>query len=464
MKKKISIIIPIFSLEKERLTNFLFICKELGTIKNKVEIFVAEQLSTTSESKLVEYLKIYPHINHIKIQIGDVFNKSILINRAFENTNTKFLWILDSDFYTNYEFVIKNINSETEFLRPFSETIELTQSETNTLLQTKYAKIERDSYTSSSANGKYSFILKSEIFEKSGMMDENFKGWGFQDLDFIENRLSVCKMDNLNILGMHLYHPPASRKFVNENKSIYLGIQKPDQNQTTHANEPTHIGVESNINHTINHDDLIKSEVSNQFSINNNSQTEIYTHIHVSYNNFLQKTKLNENVKIINPNIKKETKRDNVGRLSVSYNSRNFLYFYVKFICDNYINFKKCVMFSNDYFLKNHSICDSKMRNLIISYINKPTVQNIDFKWLGEFKKPKLSNRNGVLYNKFVKEYLKYIKIGRLDFNPNGNFIVSETAVRKNPFEFYENILRDMPDWTPQDYEFLLISLKSIFT
>ena len=210
-------------------------------------------------------------------------------------------------------------------------------------------------------------------------------------------------------------------------------FKKLNQSQTTHINETTHIGVESNINHTINHVDLIKSEVSNQFSINNNSQTEIYTHIHVSYNNFLQKTKLNENVKIINPNIEKKTKRDNVGRLSVSYNSRNFLYFYVKFICDNYINFKKCVMFSNDYFLKNHSICDSKMRNLIISYINKPNVQNIDFKWLGEFKKPKLSNRNGVLYNKFVKEYLKYIKIGRLDFNFEWKFYSIRKSSKEKP-------------------------------
>jgi hypothetical protein len=460
MKKIISIIIPIFSLEKDRLTNFLFVCKELSRLKNKINIIVAEQLSNNAESKIVEYLKIYPHINHIKLQIGDVFNKSILINRAFEKTDTEFIWIVDADFYTNYELVLKSIKPDNEFIRPFSETIELTSSETDTLLKTKYAKIERDEYSSSSANGKYSFIVKSEIFKRSGMMNENFMGWGFQDLDFVENRLILCDIANIDILGLHLYHPVASRDHVNENKLIYMGIKTshevgdtPSLNRSVNKKETP---VDSKPLKKQNLDGIKKNEPTNL-------TTSVCRHIHVSYNDFISSVNLKKNIHVIKPSKHKQIQRDMTGRMKTSEESTNFLYYYINFIYTEYETLTSDFLFSNDYFLKNPLIYDSNIKNLIANSDVSTTTPPGGFVWLGVETKPKASQLNGAEYDEFVRTYLHSIKIYRKDFNPAGNFVVSTKSIKLNSREFYKKLLDSMRTWSSTEYEFLLISLKNIF-
>ena len=66
--------------------------------------------------------------------------------------------------------------------------------------------VSRDTYESSSATGKYSFIVERTTFNNSKKMNESFKGWGFQDLDFVENRLVSNDIKNLDNYFFHLYH------------------------------------------------------------------------------------------------------------------------------------------------------------------------------------------------------------------------------------------------------------------
>ena len=158
---KITIIIPIFNLSENRLVNFLFILRKLEKTLDKCDVIVSEQVSKKSDLKSL--LKIYPKIQHMQFDIGDVFNKSILINRVAEHVNTEFIWIIDSDFYTNFEEVLTSLEEFTDFVRPFDELVILNKQETQNLVETNYVKIERDTYDTSSANGKYSFIVKAKI-------------------------------------------------------------------------------------------------------------------------------------------------------------------------------------------------------------------------------------------------------------------------------------------------------------
>ena len=441
---KITIIIPIYNLSENRLVNFLFILRKLEKTLDTCDVIVSEQVSKKSDLKSL--LKIYPKIQHLQFDIGDVFNKSILINRVAEHINTEFIWIVDSDFYTNFEEVLTGLEEFTDFVRPFDELVILNKQETQNLVETNYVKIERNTYDTSSANGKYSFIVKTDIFKTSGMMNENYVGWGFQDLDFVENRLQSKNISSLTCMAFHLWHPIASKKYVNQNKLLYQGLAHQTQKKSNYLDCSNNTDVIDNIvtERTIN-PIKIKKKISNI-----RPKT---LHIHVSYNNVDIFRQIN-NTQIIKVS-KKIKKIENTpsGTTKVNILENNFVYYYIKYIIDNYDSLEGSLCFTNDFFHKNTLLFSGITQNKLKSEIEKNISSN--FKWLFTLSKlPKNIKMNKKYFDCNFTKHESYC-------SSVGFFKIKSEFVKKLPLDSYESIFEKLKNWSDLECEYFFANFKS---
>jgi len=453
--KKITVVVPVFCPKEDRLLNFLFNIKHLNTISDRCEIIVSEQ--SHPDSVIVDFLKIYPNITHLRFDLGDVFNKSILINRAYESTVTDYLWVVDADYYTNYEYVIDSIDDFANFTRPHSEVILLNESETTNLIETDYVKITRDSYESSSANGKYSFIVTSDGFTSAGMMNENFKGWGFQDLDFVENRLNTSDISNLNILGFHLHHPPASRNHVNDNKLLYMGVY-------SHQEKTTSLPQISK---------MIPAPEAAPPPPPKNNVTEVqdivipFHHTHITFYND-SGFPTTSSVELVHIPRTTSVRRGLSGTLGSTQSGMSFVFYYIKYIIDNYADLEGNLMLSTDFFKNNTRIYNSRTKCELIKSSKPPPTGFVNFKWIGPTTKLQEKNlpRGSVgEYEKFNRMYSPdTTKKPNLIYSKIGAFLVSTDSIKSNPIEFYKDIYDRRSRSGDSESLYMLMTLKNIFS
>lgn len=217
----ITIIIPIFKLENERKTNFLFILESL--FETDIPVIVVEQ----SHNNNSEFKKIIEERNkNIKYLLldykNDKFNKSKMINYAVTRINTPYIWEVDADVYFKWNDVIKNIDYTFDVIKPFNMVLRLSEQETKWFVANKKMKMSKgDVRPSTTTFGPLSFIVKTEIFKKIGMMNEEFIGWSWEDIELAKR---LQKDYNINIIntsyGLHLWHHPSVSN-EKENAKIY---------------------------------------------------------------------------------------------------------------------------------------------------------------------------------------------------------------------------------------------------
>ena len=136
---------------------------------------------------------------------------------------------MDADFYTDYTYIIEQVKNThhqySDFIRPFSSVILLDKDETESLYSLNKIKLQNKEYISNSQDGKYSFIVKTKTFNDIGGMNEDFRGWGFQDLDFVQNRLLEKNTKSfVNKQAFHLYHDKASKSNAIYNRTLFENL------------------------------------------------------------------------------------------------------------------------------------------------------------------------------------------------------------------------------------------------
>lgn len=425
----------------------MFVFKKIYELNHRMEIIVSEQVE--NNSCIDNFILIHPKTRHLKYKLNKIFNKSFLINRASEMTTCDYIWVIDSDFYTNYENVLDNIENFGSFTRPFSEVICLDKNETDNLIETEYVNVSRDDYESSSATGKYSFIVERTIFNESKKMNESFKGWGYQDLDFVENRLVSKNIKNLENYGFHLYHEPASREYVNENKLIYMGYKK-----TKSLEQIPTISVETNKNTYTEKKD--KKQTRHQLDKIEVAKNKKIDKIHFNYNN--------TNVKNFTKkyNVSSTLLKTNLSGTRVKYNtSKNFLFYYIQYIQQNYNKITRPILFTNDFFVKNNKIFNRNCKCILTNKYTDYTEDN--FKWVSEIKKRHFSKKN-IIESFQLTNIGNFVKKNRYRYSENGFVVINNQSIKKHKHEFYTNLLNKMENWKPTDYELMLCTLEYVFT
>jgi predicted glycosyltransferase involved in capsule biosynthesis len=217
----VTIIIPYQKSCPERERNFRFLIANLKALR--IPCIVAEQVP---EWELDPSASVSDrNIQSVYLPHNGLFQKSKLINLAAKECESKYIWLLDADVFLDFQYILKNIKNQ-DIIRPFNFIEHLGEEKTKAYTSPPdsgfgkledYPPIARSDYY-----GKYSVILKKEIFDSVGGLNEDFEGWGWEDIDFIHNRLNKLnlKVDVMEKSGVHLYHPDAPR--TNERRNYFL--------------------------------------------------------------------------------------------------------------------------------------------------------------------------------------------------------------------------------------------------
>lgn len=218
MTNTLTVIIPVFRLTRSRERNFWYVLKQLKHAG--VPVCVVEQL-TPDVPRVLEkkILQMYdPLITHTSIVIDDtVIHKSRLINHAIHTVSTTHAWVNDADCLMDFTSVVKQLDLQHDFIRPYAKSFDLTQSETHHVIETDRlvlgSSVNRRVITT---YGALSFVFRITAFKQLGMMDEQFIGWGLEDVE-LDNRLkqqALAPHVTSNV-AYHMWHTPSARNSNN---------------------------------------------------------------------------------------------------------------------------------------------------------------------------------------------------------------------------------------------------------
>lgn len=207
--RNVTIVVPVFRLTEYRLRNFEYTYNNIKNLPCKVVI--AEQTTSIDNSCLA-----YKGYETLPVEIpGDIFCKSTLYNRVVEQIDTEYIWFIDCDFFAPYRKIYDKIGDySSDFFQPYNTSKDLNEILTSQLIEGQNIIDETflDNYVSDrriDMLGSLSMVCKTHSYRASGGLDENYKGWGLEDIDFFlkifEKGFKLGKESN--ITGVHLWHP-----------------------------------------------------------------------------------------------------------------------------------------------------------------------------------------------------------------------------------------------------------------
>jgi len=447
---EITIILPIFNLKSLRFNNFCFLAKKLNEIG--CDVIVCEQRSDSTpmiEQYLVTFENLKHHVIDLKI---DKINKSKLINHASKHSFTEFIWMVDADFYTDFNEVLNNADTDYDFIRPFSEVVFLSKQESYNLQATEQLHLDHGvDYKTNSQNGKFSFIIKSSEFARVGGMNEDFEGWGFQDLDFVENRLSdSVSYTSVSLMGYHMYHEPASTENVNINRQLYVNYTKAQVNDLVKKKLKEYTGKANATKKNI----YLNKKLREVRTENNEPNKPIVK------KRVLAKWKVpkfgivySSNKKVFFPGIDVITVRDtnsfklkNInGRFTKVPEKKHFLYYYFEYICHIYelLEENTTVLFANDSYCKN----SLQIKELVSTFNNVNSGEYI--------------NKEEIGYTSLHKEIQRTSL--KESYSMTCCFLVNSNNILKRTYEHYNEVFQKMQNWTPEKFNEYLPVVKKNF-
>ena len=209
-----TVLIAYSASNKERVRNFNYVRNLI--LNSKINLIVCEQVSSKSNLKNFKKFKY----SHIYYKSDSFFHKSFLYNAGFNEINSKYTWFLDCDIVLPFTKIVKKISNQ-KVIRPFSSIYILDDINSCRFIEGK--QVDFDSFPKDNFYSKHSAIVRSDIFKKSGGFDENFIGWGWEDLDFFHNKLQGIEPYVVEDFGgLHLWHPSASKENERNNYFTFL--------------------------------------------------------------------------------------------------------------------------------------------------------------------------------------------------------------------------------------------------
>lgn len=227
----ITTIIPVYKLNKNRKRNLEFIYARLKDQLPDNRIIISVQSSSQDNN----YYKKFDEVVYFKNSFK-TFNKSALINYSLDNIeiHSDFLMLLDGDIYFKFKNLEDQIPilSDEKVIKPFSECVYLTEPHTLEFINKRKITLS-GGLKKISALGGGAIILKSSLIKDSSVRyDENFSGWGWEDIDFGDNIRSKFSIKTLQQPAVHLYHP-----VINEptNNYFYYKHKNKPKNKIVHT-------------------------------------------------------------------------------------------------------------------------------------------------------------------------------------------------------------------------------------
>lgn len=199
------------------------------------------------EKSFLFLLDYYSKFAKINIEDSDFnyFNRANARNKCIEKSDTDIVVLVDADNFINMNQILQAVylcKESNKIIRPFNSIHYLNENATNLFYDnyenfsshpSYYEYMPPKNITIQNSGG--AFVTTKEKWLSLGGMDENFIGWGVEDLAFNEKYRYYCG-DQILVDGpnYHLYHP--SERIVSEknwdryiifyqSKKIYKEIQ-----------------------------------------------------------------------------------------------------------------------------------------------------------------------------------------------------------------------------------------------
>jgi GT2 family glycosyltransferase len=219
----LTVIIPAYDLDQDRKRNLDFIYERLSSLNFKIIIAVQSKSIFDDFRYFDKFSKA--EIKKINSEKYDYFNKSFIFNSCMKTVDTSFTMLLDADVYFSFQELATQIDEADEIIKPFSECIYLDEQITEEFISKKKA-VASANFKRVSALGGGAIIIKTELIKQKNLwFDENFKGWGWEDIDFGDLiRFNSLNIKTLNQTAVHLYHKPSVN--LHENTKYYQNKEK----------------------------------------------------------------------------------------------------------------------------------------------------------------------------------------------------------------------------------------------
>ncbi len=222
-----SYIIPCRLSTSDRISNFKF---HLDWIYNICNISVDELIIAEHDiDSVVEDFNTTYKFNHIMLKNNNPFEKCKLWNMAVDSASNEKLLMCDLDTIIQPQLIkllIDGLNSND--VMTVDKALFLTESLKNNLMkiqsESEFQELT-DKFESCKGHlttfGGAVFSITKSAYYKMGGFDENFTGWGWEDVEFHERCLKKLKCNRIKGNVYHMYHSK-NDKFNNKNNSILL--------------------------------------------------------------------------------------------------------------------------------------------------------------------------------------------------------------------------------------------------
>lgn len=203
-----TIIVPFLKSSPERARNLLFVLNRLP--KELPIIIAAQHLEWDEPIPELPLLGRRPAIMEIDPS-GKPIEKARMLNKAIAAAKTEYVWVVDADIILPFHQILAIASERAPFfaaMKPYDYLLKLNEEESSLFMQKGVIQnsAERRAYVM--VLGAASFIIRKNVYQAMGGMDERYTGWGFEDHDFNERyRGAGHEFLELKSPAIHLWHP-----------------------------------------------------------------------------------------------------------------------------------------------------------------------------------------------------------------------------------------------------------------
>lgn len=207
-----SYVIPFRMGDSVRLQNLQAVIEWVSKM-DELEIIVVEQDEQPSFENIQS-----EGVNYVYQHATGLFNKSRAINEGAKHATSNVLVLADADMildHTALDLCIQACSDHVDAVNPYTHLVDLSEQERLSFIQSR-ALPTKEALTLSDRQKEGEvlcfcggiYLMKKQVFQDVGGMDEAFQGWGGEDdaMSIKLNTLNISQLIKHSQLAYHLWH------------------------------------------------------------------------------------------------------------------------------------------------------------------------------------------------------------------------------------------------------------------
>lgn len=198
----VSVVIPLFRPDVWRLQALAFVLGKLAPAP-VVEVLVVHQVRP-HEVPWTSFPAGPFRTIPVKSDL-DESHKARLVNVGLQESRGAFVWILDADIWAPYGQVLQDLPADAQAVMPHRAIWRLSQEQTEAFY--RGGRISTRGCHAVRKFGGGSLIVRRDLAMELGGMDERFRGWAPEDVEFAARIEAAAPVVRMRHIALHLYHP-----------------------------------------------------------------------------------------------------------------------------------------------------------------------------------------------------------------------------------------------------------------